>query len=84
MRASAAARLDRLPIGPFHRKMLMLIGAGMFFDSFDIYLTGTVLGALMKSGWSTLSLNASFVSAAFVGMVIGALGAGRGGPGLRD
>jgi len=76
MRASAAARLDRLPIGPFHRKMLMLIGAGMFFDSFDIYLTGTVLGALMKSGWSTLSLNASFVSATFVGMVIGALGAG--------
>ncbi len=39
-----AARLDRLPILPFHRRLLGLIGAGMFFDSFDIYLAGSVLG----------------------------------------
>jgi hypothetical protein len=30
----AAARLDRLPIGPFHRRrVLRLVGGGMFFDS---------------------------------------------------
>lgn len=29
---NAAARLDRLPIGPFHRRVLRLVGAGMFFE----------------------------------------------------
>lgn len=73
---SIAARLDRLPIGPFHRKLLWLIGAGMFFDSFDIYLAGSVLGELVHNGWSTVPLNARFISMTFVGMVIGAGAAG--------
>ncbi len=71
-----AARLDRLPILPFHRRLLFLIGAGMFFDSFDIYLAGSVLGSLLHDGWSDLPSNARFISATFVGMVIGAAGAG--------
>lgn len=71
-----AARLDRLPILPFHRRLLGLIGAGMFFDSFDIYLAGSVLGALLHSNWSDLAANARFISATFVGMVIGAAGSG--------
>jgi putative MFS transporter len=75
-RISVAARLDRLPILPFHYKMLGLIGAGMFFDSFDIYLAGSVLGALIQSHWSTLDENARFVSLTFVGMLIGAAGSG--------
>ena len=73
---SIAARLDRLPILPFHRRLLGLIGAGMFFDSFDIYLAGSVLGELVHSGWSDIGMNARFISATFVGMVIGAAGAG--------
>ncbi|MET7244047.1 MFS transporter [Methylobacterium sp. EM32] len=73
---SAGARLDRLPISGFHRRILWLIGAGMFFDSFDIYLAGGILGALVKDGWSDLSFNAAFISATFVGMVIGSFSAG--------
>ena len=73
---SIAARLDRLPILPFHRRLLTLIGAGMFFDSFDIYLAGSVLGDLVHSGWSDIATNARFISATFVGMAIGAAGAG--------
>jgi MFS transporter, putative metabolite:H+ symporter len=73
---SAAERLDRLPILPFHRRLLWLIGAGMFFDSFDIYLAGSVLGELVQNGWSSIPLNARFISATFIGMVIGAAGAG--------
>ena len=76
MTASAAFRLDRLPILPFHRRLLWLIGAGMFFDSFDIYLAGSVLGELVHNGWSSVPLNARFISGTFVGMVIGAAGAG--------
>ncbi|MBN8892875.1 MAG: MFS transporter [Acetobacteraceae bacterium SCN 69-10] len=73
---SAAERLDRLPILPFHHRLLWLIGAGMFFDSFDIYLAGSVLGELVHNGWSSLPLNARFISATFIGMVIGAASAG--------
>jgi MFS transporter, putative metabolite:H+ symporter len=73
---SAAERLDRLPILPFHRHLLWLIGAGMFFDSFDIYLAGSVLGELVQNGWSSIPLNARFISATFIGIVIGAAGAG--------
>ncbi|WP_027798086.1 MFS transporter [Paraburkholderia dilworthii] len=73
---SAGARLDRLPISRFHRRVLWLIGAGMFLDSFDIYLAGGVLGALAKIGWSTMHLNAAFLSSTFVGMLIGAFTAG--------
>jgi putative MFS transporter len=73
---NAAARLDAIPIGAFHRRLLLLIGAGMFFDSFDIYLGGSVLGALVKSGWSSIALNAQFISWTFIGMLIGAAGAG--------
>ena len=76
MPISAAARLDRLPIGPFHHRMLFLIGAGMFFDSFDLYLAGGVLGALLNDGWSSLAQNANFITGTFLGMVIGSAGAG--------
>jgi MFS transporter, putative metabolite:H+ symporter len=69
---NAGARLDRLPICSFHWRILALIGAGMFLDAFDIYLSGGVLGAVLKEGWSTLDLNAAFVSSTFLGMTIGA------------
>src|SRR6202521_2381543 len=68
---NAGARLDRLPISSFHRRIMWLIGAGMFFDGFDIYLAATVLGAVLKSGFSTLAQNAEFVPATFVGMMLG-------------
>jgi putative MFS transporter len=44
----------------------------MFFDGFDIYVAGAVLGATLKSGFSTLSQNAEFVSVTFLGMMLGA------------
>jgi putative MFS transporter len=44
----------------------------MFFDSFDIYLASSVLGAMVRSGESTLSLNATFISVTFGGMMVGA------------
>jgi MFS transporter, putative metabolite:H+ symporter len=68
---NAGARLDRLPISSFHRRILTLIGVGMFFDGFDVYVAATVLGATLKSGFSTLAQNAQFVSVTFVGMMLG-------------
>jgi putative MFS transporter len=43
----------------------------MFFDGFDVYLSANVLGATLKSGFSTIGQNAQFVSATFLGMMLG-------------
>ncbi len=67
----AGPRLDRLPMAPFHQRILRLIGIGMFFDGFDIYLGAAVLGATIRSGFSTLPENAAFVSLTFLGMMAG-------------
>jgi putative MFS transporter len=75
-RVSAGARLDRLPIGSFHRRMLWLVGMGMFFDAFDNNMSGAVLAAMLDSHWSTLQLNSLFMSSTFVGLTIGAALAG--------
>lgn len=71
MTVNAGARLDRLPLSSFHRRILILIGIGMFFDGFDVYVAATVLGATLKTGFSTLEQNAQFVSVTFVGMMLG-------------
>ena len=76
---NAGARLDRLPTSGFHRRILGLIGGGMFLDGFEIYLQGGVLAALTGIGWSTPAQNANFISMTFAGMVIGAWFAGIAG-----
>jgi putative MFS transporter len=76
MTVNAGARLDRLPMSRFHRRIMWLIGIGMFFDGFDIYVASTVLGATLHSGFSTLGDNALFVSMTFLGMTIGAFATG--------
>jgi len=43
----------------------------MFFDGFDVYVAATVLGATLKTGFSTLAQNAQFVSVTFFGMMVG-------------
>jgi MFS transporter, putative metabolite:H+ symporter len=73
---NAGARLDRLPISGFHRRIFFLIAAGMFFDGYDLYVGAPVLGTMVKSGFSTVPLNGWFVSLTFVGMTVGSLIAG--------
>ena len=70
---NAGARLDRLPISSFHYRIFWLIGAGMFFDGYDLYVAGGVLAATIQSNFSTLQQNLQFISLTFVGMTIGAL-----------
>ena len=60
------ARLDRLPVTRLHRKVFNLIGVGMFFEGFDIYIAASVLGATYNTGFSTLEQNGLFISMTFV------------------
>ncbi|MFC0903364.1 MFS transporter [Clostridium sp. MT-14] len=66
-------KMDYVPISKLHYKILWLIGLGIFLDGFDVYLAGGVLGVLLKSGWSSISLNAAFISVTFLGLLIGSL-----------
>jgi MFS transporter, putative metabolite:H+ symporter len=70
---NAGARLDRLPVSSFHRRIMWLIGAGMFFDGFDLYLLGPVLGATIATKFAIPAQAPLFVSMTFIGMTIGAL-----------
>jgi MFS transporter, putative metabolite:H+ symporter len=72
----AGARLDRLPIGRFHRRLFALISAGLFFDIFDLSIGGVVMAALIGTGFSTLALNGWFMSCTFLGATLGAFSAG--------
>jgi MFS transporter, putative metabolite:H+ symporter len=70
---NAGARLDRLPISSFHYRIFWLVGAGMFFDGYDLYVAGGVLASAIQTKFSTVPQNLQFLSLTFVGMTLGAL-----------
>ena len=84
---NAGARLDRLPISSFHYRIFWLVGAGMFFDGYDLYVAGGVLASTIQTKFSTLPQNLQFLSLTFVGMTLGSLITGfvgdRHGPPLH-
>ena len=70
---NAGARLDRLPISSFHYRIFWLVGAGMFFDGYDLYVAGGVLASAVQTKFSTVPQNLQFISLTFVGMTLGSL-----------
>jgi putative MFS transporter len=51
----------------------LLVGAGMFFDGYDLYVAGGVLASAIQTKFSTAPQNLQFISLTFVGMTLGAL-----------
>ena len=39
-------RLDRLPVGPVHRRVVLAIGLGLFFEVYEIFVSSTIATAL--------------------------------------
>ncbi|HUQ42610.1 MAG TPA: MFS transporter [Candidatus Limnocylindrales bacterium] len=74
---SFVARLDRVPLNRFHWRLLVTSGVGWMFAAMDIALIAFLLVPIGRD----LSLNAARTSAvataALIGMIIGALVAGR-------
>ncbi len=70
---NAGARLDRLPISSFHYRIFWLVGAGMFFDGYDLYIAGGVIASVLQTKFALPPQIPQFVSLTFVGMTIGAL-----------
>lgn len=71
-----AARLDRLPIAAFHRRLLLIVGFAFFFDISDIFTFSYAAPALIGSWHLEVSQIALITSLGFLGMFVGAVGGG--------
>jgi len=71
--SSVAARLDQLPLSGWHRRMVLLIGLGSFFNFFEVAL-GSFFGVLLGAQWSLTTLDRSLIiGSVFLGEAIGSL-----------
>jgi putative MFS transporter len=78
--SEVAARIDRLPVGRFHRRFLVLVSLGAWFDFFDNFVAGALVVLLVKARvlpqaepgqW--LSLAGLFMAALPLGMFLGTI-----------
>jgi MFS transporter, putative metabolite:H+ symporter len=73
-----ADRIERLPLGGFHRRFIALVSLGNFFDLYDIFIVAYIGAALQQSGFLTLRQFTFFVAAGFLGMFVGTVVFGMG------
>ncbi len=78
-----AARLDRLPVGRFHRRFLGLVSLGAWFDYYDNFVASALVLLLVEArvlphaeAGSWFSLEGLFMAALPVGMFLGTIGFG--------
>jgi MFS family permease len=78
MKASSISfHLDRMPVGRVHWKVVIAVGLGLFFDMYEVFLSGSMSVALGKDfRLSGLELKLLLASA-FLGMFLGAALLGR-------
>jgi putative MFS transporter len=66
-----AARIDRLPISPMHRRLLFILAVPLFFDVGDIFTFSNAAPALIKYWGVTNDDIALATASGFLGMAIG-------------
>jgi len=69
-------RLEALPVGSFHYKLLFVTGLGWLFDSMDTGLIAFILPVLAKEWQLTAGQMGWIGSIGLVGMALGAIAAG--------
>src|SRR5579863_6590849 len=75
---SIAARIERLPLGRFHRRFITLVSLGNFFDLYDIFVVAYIGAALQQSHFLTLQQFTEFIASGFFGMFVGTITFGMG------
>lgn len=76
VRASAAARLERLPFSGYHKLIFIIIALAFFFDSVDLGTMTFVLGSIKKEFGLSSAQAGLIASSSFFGMTLGAAVAG--------
>jgi len=78
--ATIAARIDRLPLSGYARRLIVLLSLGGWFEFYDLFFTAAVGAGLVKSGLFKVGPNpfeigslASFIAALFTGLFIGTI-----------
>src|SRR5580692_13167474 len=77
-KGTIAERIERLPLGRFHRRFIALVSLGNFFDLYDIFIVAYIGAALQQSGFLSLRQFTVFVAAGFLGMFVGTVVFGMG------
>lgn len=75
-RATAAARLERLPFSGYHKLIFLIIALAFFFDSVDLGTMTFVLGSIKKEFGLSSAQAGLVASSSFFGMTLGAAVAG--------
>ncbi len=75
---SIAARIERLPLGSFHRRFIALVSLGGWFDFYDIYMMAYIGATLQQSGFLSLHQFSEVIAAGFLGMFAGTIFFGMG------
>jgi putative MFS transporter len=70
-------RLDHLPIGPVHRKAVVAVGLGLFFEVYEIFLSSTIATTLRTRYDLDGTALKLLLASSFLGMFIGAAVLGR-------
>ena len=76
--SAIAGRIERLPLGRFHRRFIALVSLGNFFDLYDIFIVAYIGAALQQSGFLSLKQFSFFVASGFLGMFFGTIFFGMG------
>jgi MFS family permease len=66
------AQLDRLPVGRTHRRVVVAVGLGLFFDMYEVFLSGS-MGAALQSFKVSSTQQQWLLASAFLGMFVGAV-----------
>lgn len=75
--SSIAARLDRLPVTRMHLMAVLVVGLGMFFDLYEVFLAGTVSTALREDFHVSDGQLKPLLASVFVGAFLGAVAVPR-------
>lgn len=70
---SVAARLNRLPVTRLHRWAVFIVGIGMFFDLYEVFLAGTLSSVLSKRFHVVGNDLKLVLASAFIGAFVGAV-----------
>jgi putative MFS transporter len=73
-----AARIERLPLGSFHRRFIALVSLGGWFDFYDIYMMAYIGAMLQQWGFLSLQQFGNVSAAGFLGMFTGTIVFGMG------
>src|ERR1700739_3658563 len=73
-RPGLLARLDRIPVWPYERRLLWVVGAGYFFAFFDIVTISFALPVIATQFHASKGAVSLSVTSSLIGYIVGALG----------